>query len=64
MFFAMSAPQPQIGRHKGQKYHGDHAVHGEKCGIQAAQVAGRNDGVLIGQQQRHGGNAHPAERRK
>ena len=53
-------PQPQIGGDKDEKDHGDDAVHGEECGIQAAQVARRNDGVLIGQQQADGGNAQPA----
>ena len=41
-----SAPQPQIGGHKAEKDHGDDAIHGEECGIQAPQVARRNDGSV------------------
>src|ERR1700683_1077900 len=56
-----SSPQPEVGCHKDEKDRGDDAIHGEKGGIQAAQVAGGNEGVLISQQEGNGGDAKPAE---
>jgi hypothetical protein len=56
-----STPEPEIGGHKGKKDRADDAVHGEKGGIEAAQVAGRNDGVLVTEQERDGGDANPAK---
>jgi len=35
-----SAPQPEIGGDEAEKNHGDDAIHGEKGGIEPAQVAG------------------------
>ena len=54
------ATQPKIHRHKGEEDHGDDAVHGEKSGIQAAQVARRNQGMLKSKQEPDGSDAKPS----
>src|SRR5580698_5354136 len=56
--------QPQIRRHKAQKHHRNHAIHGEERSIQPPQIARRNQRVLIRQQQRHRTNANPPRQLK
>src|ERR1700728_2252335 len=51
------SPEPQVSGYEDEKNHGDDTIHGKECGIELAQVAGRNQGVLIEQQQRDYGYA-------
>ena len=37
----------QRGSHKKEKHHGNDSVHGEEGGVQAAQVCGRDNRVLV-----------------
>ncbi len=45
--------QEQVCGYECGENYGDYAVHGEECGVEFAEVAGRHEGVFVGQEQRH-----------
>src|SRR5258708_4699821 len=47
----------EVGSYKGEEDNGNHAIHGEEGGVEFAQVAGRDQRVLVEEQEGNSGNA-------